>query len=280
MRFEEKTVTVDGLKYAVRIHGDGHPLFALHGFSESSTTWDRLEISGFKVFAIDLIGHGKSVKPVKLAPYRLENILKNLDKLFKILAKNHPFSLLGYSMGGRLAVRYALAYPETPIEHLILESTGAGLSDETEREKRRLSDAQLAEKIVKNGSVWFANFWGSVSLFDSQKELDKKIQREIWTRRAENVPYALANTLRGTGQAELDYIGDKIGQIRPKILYISGELDVKYSRIANEVFAVCDNVRSVSVSNTGHNVHLENPVAFNQIVTEYLAAGVCDIIEK
>jgi 2-succinyl-6-hydroxy-2,4-cyclohexadiene-1-carboxylate synthase len=270
MIFIEKIIKIDGLKIAVKIHGEGKPLFALHGFSESASTWDNLEIPGFQIFAIDLIGHGKSSKPAELSAYQLENLLIILDKLFSILANGQTFVLLGYSMGGRLAARYALAFPEAAILHLILESTGAGISDELERAKRRTSDAILAENILKNGAEWFADFWGNVALFDSQKKLPLKIQQEIWTRRAKNLPLALANTLAGTGQGELDYIGDKIEQIKPEILYLSGKLDLKYSQISEEIFAPCANVTCVSFENAGHNVHLETPELYNKIVLEYL----------
>lgn len=270
MNFTEQIFEINGLKYAVKTHGSGKPLFALHGFSEDSSTWDLLDVSGYQIFAIDLIGHGRSSKPRTLSPYRLENILTALHQLFCQYADGKPFSLLGYSMGGRMALRYCLAFPLAPVEHLILESTGSGLASDIEREKRRISDEALAQKILTNGSNWFADFWGNLALFDSQKKLSERLQQQIWQRRAANVPHALANTLRATGQGQLEDVSDKIDKINTEILYLSGALDTKYTQIAREIFAPYPHVKTVNIEHVGHNIHLENPEIYNKILAEYL----------
>ncbi|MDM5144100.1 2-succinyl-6-hydroxy-2, 4-cyclohexadiene-1-carboxylate synthase [Lactococcus lactis] len=123
-------------------------------------------------------------------------------------------------MGGRLALRYCLAYPSAPVKYLILESTGPGIFSISDREKRQFTDEELAQKILLNGSAWFADFWANISLFESQKKLSVKIQQEIWQRRANNSPLALAQTLNGTGQGQLFYVGDKISLVNPEILYL------------------------------------------------------------
>ncbi|AYF99900.1 2-succinyl-6-hydroxy-2,4-cyclohexadiene-1-carboxylate synthase [Lactococcus allomyrinae] len=270
MNFTEQIFEIDGLKYAVKSHGVGKPLFALHGFSEDSSTWDLLDISGYQIFSIDLIGHGNSSKPTELTAYSLENLLTALHQLFCQLADGKSFSLLGYSMGGRIALRYCLAYPLAPVEHLILESTGSGLATELEREQRRISDETLAQKILTNGSSWFADFWGNLALFDSQKKLSADLQKQIWQRRTANAPHSLANTLRATGQGQLEDVSDHIDEINADILYLSGALDTKYTQIARETFAPHPHIKTVNIENVGHNIHLENPEIYNKILTEYL----------
>lgn len=126
-------------------------------------------MAGYKIVAIDLLGHGSSAKPKELAPYKLDAILKNLHLLFAQFTDGNSFSLLGYSMGGRLALRYCLAYPSAPVKYLILESTGPGLLSSEDRKKRRLADEELGQKILLNGAAWFADFWANISLFESQK---------------------------------------------------------------------------------------------------------------
>ena len=271
MKIDKKIMKIAGLDYAVSIWGSGKIIFALHGFSESSSTWQKLSLTGYKIVAIDLLGHGSSAKPDTLAPYKLDQVLSDLHLLFTQFADEKPFSLLGYSMGGRLALRYCLAYPSAPVEKLILESTGPGIFSISDREKRQFTDEELAQKILLNGSEWFANFWGNLSLFNSQKKLSVKIQKEIWQRRANNSPLALAQTLRGTGQGQLDYIGDKISLVNPEILYLSGDLDEKYSNIAKEIFAPNSNVTWIPVAGSGHNIHLENPALYQKILEEFLA---------
>lgn len=271
MTNEYKSININGLNFFVRSHGNGRPLFALHGFSESSLTWEALDLPGYKIYAIDLLGHGQSSKPSSLLPYKLDAILHQLNLLFTKLAPNQEFTLLGYSMGGRIALRYCLSYPEARIERLILESTGPGLTLKSEREDRKRADEQLAQNILSNGSSWFADFWANIPLFDSQKKLPKEVQNTIWHRRAANLPIALAQTLRATGQGKLESVADRIALVRPKMLYISGALDIKYSTIAKQTFESHPRVTTAYVPDFGHNVHLENPNTYNQILRTYLA---------
>lgn len=77
-------------------------------------------------------------------------------------------------------------------------------------------------------------------------------------------PLALAQTLNGTGQGQLPYVGDEISLIKSNILYLSGDLDEKYSKIAKEIFAPNPNVTWISVAASGHNIHLENPVTYQK----------------
>lgn len=76
--------------------------------------------------------------------------------------------------------------------------------------------------------------------------------------------------MNGTGQGQLSYIGDKISLIKSNILYLSGDLDEKYSKIAIEIFAPNPNVTWISVAASGHNIHLENPVTYQKILEEFL----------
>lgn len=63
-------------------------------------------------------------------------------------------------MGGRIALQFALNFPEQLIEQLIIESAAPGIADIKQREKRLQADLRLAEHIEENGAVWFANYWG------------------------------------------------------------------------------------------------------------------------
>ncbi|MCL2858915.1 MAG: 2-succinyl-6-hydroxy-2,4-cyclohexadiene-1-carboxylate synthase, partial [Streptococcaceae bacterium] len=256
MTFEDKHITVENFNFRIRIHGSGFPLLALHGFSQSAETWDNLDLEGIQVFALDLIGHGKSDKPDKAEPYQLDTILTHIHQISQQLFENQSFILLGYSMGGRLALHYALKYPEQ-IHSLILESSSLGISDEDERLARRISDEKLAKNIEENGCEWFADFWGNIPLFDSQKSLDPTVQNNIWQSRADNTPHALTHTLRATGQGRLPALADHLQDLKISTLYISGELDTKYTSLGQTYFAKCPSVSTHVVHHAGHNAHLE-----------------------
>ncbi|WP_285014544.1 2-succinyl-6-hydroxy-2,4-cyclohexadiene-1-carboxylate synthase [Lactococcus garvieae] len=269
MLFEDKYIQIDSLHFHVRIHGQGEPLLALHGFSQSAATWENLDIPGYQIFALDLVGHGKSSKPEQLEPYTLESICEQLRQIVQSLFQEKSYSLLGYSMGGRIALQFALNFPEQPIEQLIIESAAPGIADIKQREKRLQADLRLAEHIEENGAVWFANFWGALPIFQSQQNLPQEEQHKIWSSRAQNAPHALVQTLRATGQGKLPDISEKLQDLKPPLLYITGALDQKYKQIAEQI-GTYSKSQSLIVEDAGHNVHLELPQHFNLILKTHL----------
>ena len=120
----------------------------IHGFTGSSKDWEQI-IPGlsknFNYYAIDLTGHGNSDSPTEKNIYEANALIEQLRELIKKIS-NEKITLLGYSMGGRVALSYAVKYPET-IEGLILESTTAGIKDDNEREERLKKDEELADFI-------------------------------------------------------------------------------------------------------------------------------------
>ena len=75
----------------------------------------------------------KRIKPSDTARYSMEEQMEDLQALFQQLEWTQ-FTLIGYSMGGRLALAYTAKYP---VNTLIFESSSPGLEDEEERQKRK-----------------------------------------------------------------------------------------------------------------------------------------------
>ena len=131
----------------------------LHGFTGSTKTWHEqvsLLPATYRIIAVDLIGHGKTDSPNDVAHYTMENQVELLHELLKVL-KVLPCHLVGYSMGGRVALSYAVRYPEDVVS-LILESATPGIIDEQQRIERQQSDHALARKIEKEGVEVFCKY--------------------------------------------------------------------------------------------------------------------------
>ena len=79
-------------------------------------------------------------------------MLNDLHTVISAVA-GESYSLMGYSMGARLALLYALEY-SSEIENLILESGSAGIESEVERQARKDADEQLALAIEDNDGAW------------------------------------------------------------------------------------------------------------------------------
>lgn len=260
-------VNIDTIKYHINIKGKGFPVVCLHGFSEDETTWDDLEMPNYCLIKIDIIGHGKTDKPKKVEYYYTDCVLEHLNKIVKKLGVN-KFILLGYSMGGRIALAYTLRYP-IKVSALILESTSYG-EEGQKRLIRRKSDEELAEMILTKGISWFQKYWSSLDIFDSQKNLSDGVKNKIKIRRLQNDETALSNTLLGSGQGVFPYLKKEIINLSIPILYICGELDKKYTFIGKEFKMLNSNVQYYKAMNTGHNVHLEKPREFQNILKKFL----------
>src|SRR5664279_4181690 len=119
---------INDIHYHVETHGTGEPLsksptcLLLHGFTGSGANWQpHTEIFArqFTVITVDLLGHGQTDSPADPARYEIAHAAKDLIAIFDALDQE-AINLLGYSMGGRLALYTALAYPAR-IKRLILE---------------------------------------------------------------------------------------------------------------------------------------------------------------
>ena len=146
-------VTLQGLSYEYEVVGSGEPLLLLHGFTGSMETWRSFIPSWseqFQVILVDIVGHGKTESPEDVTHYDIRNAALQMKELLDYLhiEKAH---ILGYSMGGRLAITMACLYPEY-VRSLLLENCTAGLESEDERKERCEKDERLAQKLSEKAS--------------------------------------------------------------------------------------------------------------------------------
>ncbi|KAF1084230.1 Lipase 3 precursor [Sporotomaculum syntrophicum] len=261
-------ITIDNIRYAVVTRGTGPPMLCLHGFAENFSTWDFIHLEHCQMVLVDLIGHGHSDKPESLAPYRVSAIIGQLHKLMQLLG-HQKYALMGYSMGGRLALAYTLAYPQE-ITRLVLESSSYGECDTQNRARRRNHDVWLAKAILVNGIEWFNGYWSGLDLFTSQQNLPHNIRDKISERRLLNLPHALANTLLGNGQGNFPCLQEQITHLSVPVLYINGEYDDKYRNIGAEFAQLNPGIRRETIRDAGHNNHIEKPHLFNEVVNNWL----------
>ncbi len=260
-------------------HGHGYPVFCLHGFAEDMSTWDRMvnlfnnNPTSFGIYSIDFVGHGKSPRPHESGYYNIGYIVETIHNNIQQQLKTTGFkkyALLGYSLGGRMATYYALKYCNE-LTALILESASFGIKDMHLKQERKSEDEKLAELIEKNNIDFFEQYWSKLSLFHSQKALPAILKAEIKRRRLQNDPKCLAQTLRMLGQGSLNYTLDDILALQLPKLYIGGALDEKYVAIARDLQTISA-MPVYIVEQAGHNVHLEQPDTYYQIVHNFITS--------
>jgi len=256
--------------YAER-SGAGPPLLLLHGFTGSAAEWAALipQLAAQReLIAVDLIGHGRSSAPADPARYSMERCVADLLALLDALGLAQ-IDLLGYSLGGRVALQLAAVAPAR-IARLILESASPGVADPAERAARVASDNALAARIEAEGLAWFVEHWASMPLFASQAALPAEQRAALRERRLRGCAQSYANSLRGMGAGRQAPLWERLPTLHIPTLLISGELDVKYVELGQRMAALLPNARHQSIRSAGHAAHLERPEAFAELVVGYI----------
>ncbi|MEK5390377.1 MULTISPECIES: 2-succinyl-6-hydroxy-2,4-cyclohexadiene-1-carboxylate synthase [Heyndrickxia] len=262
---------VHDAQYHVEVLGEGDPVILLHGFTGDTSTWNFLAEylkKQFKVVLVDILGHGLTDSPKNPARYDIELVADDIKEIIDRLAFK-DVSIIGYSMGGRLAITFAQKYPERT-KHLILESASPGLASENDRIARRKQDKILADKITAEGIESFVDYWTNIALFQTQKSLDPSIQNSIRMQRLSNNPTGLANSLLGMGTGSQPSWWDSLTNLTMPILLITGALDQKFCNIAVEMKNRLQHAEWITIPNAGHAIHVESPKKFGTIVMEFL----------
>ncbi len=199
------------------------PLLFLHGFLGTSADWEpvRSYLSDFQTMALDLPGHG-------IAPF---------TEKFDIDCCAERFILVGYSMGGRLAMRFAAENPER-IKSLILISSHPGLNSDEEKKQRLISDAEWAKLLLELPIDEFLRRWYDQPLFHPFKP-------NLSERRMQNKEALAAALLQFSLAKQPRYDTDGA-------LILVGERDRKFRSLYKD---------PTVIPNAGHMVHLENPKA-------------------
>lgn len=265
---------VNGVRLNVHVRGEGPALLLLHGFTGSSATWTPhlAAFEGFTAVAVYLLGHCGSDTPSTPSRYRMERCVDDLTSLLDSLEIERA-AVLGYSMGGRIALQFALGAPDR-LWALVLESASPGIEDIAEREERVRSDGALADDIERDGIAAFADRWQTLPLFASQDRLPAAVREELRRQRLRNSPVGLANSLRGAGAGVAEPVLSRLGEIRIPTLLIAGALDQKYVALARKMDEALPCARLHIVPEAGHTTHLEQPDAFDSVVREFLRAYV------
>lgn len=231
------------------------PCVFLHGFlgvkEDWKEMWDELSSRLFCI-GIDLPGHGKSSSITS-------DYLNVLARAIHHVCQQKSV-LIGYSMGGRIALQLSAQHPDR-FSHVILLSADPGLK-ENERESRLLQDKKWVEKLKSSTMETFLEEWYAQPLFQSLHKRPHLLKRLIGERKQQN-PKHLADVLWTLSPAR----EPAILSFPSRILFLYGEEDEKYQKIYS---ALPKKIKVHKIEQSGHVIHLENPKSCALALGEYL----------
>lgn len=231
----------------------GTPVIFLHGLLGSSADWQPVfrllqKHSQLRPIAIDLPCHGQShhCRCVDFNEAR-----QQLHATFQHLIADEPFWLVGYSLGGRLALDYCLNQQNPSLLGTILEGTNIGLTTEKERQARWQNDHRWAKRFRHEPIQEVLQDWYLQPIFAHLTEAQR--HRLIVERQQQNGSL-IAQMLEATSLAKQpNYRGNRWENRH----FLIGEKDQKFRQLANET-----GLPHQLIANAGHNAHRENPVDF------------------
>jgi 2-succinyl-6-hydroxy-2,4-cyclohexadiene-1-carboxylate synthase len=273
--FQIQHLQVNGVNLGVVQYGEKSTacatLVLLHGFTGSAMNWRHiitdLTDSDLHILAFDMLGHGQSDAPVDAERYSIEHCQEDIIAALQTLGiERGEAILLGYSMGGRIALYAAFS---GYFRALILESASPGLATSAEREQRRVSDEALAARIEQEGIGAFIDYWEKIPLFASQQQLATEQREALRAQRSSNRAHGLAHSLRGVGTGAQPELYSRLPTLNLPVLLLAGELDSKFCTIARQVASQLPQARLQIIPEAGHTIHLEQPEAFVAEVRDF-----------
>jgi 2-succinyl-6-hydroxy-2,4-cyclohexadiene-1-carboxylate synthase len=232
----------------------------LHGFTGDGLDFEPLieELDVMTLIAPDLLGHGASSAPEEpLDLYSIPEQLKQLAHLLELLDAPHP-TLLGYSMGGRIALQLAV-HLEDNFEGLILIGATPGLRTHEERAARQTQDAKLAGQIVEHGVGAFLDAWQQKPIIATQERIASPWREQMRERREQASGAGWRNSLLAAGTGSMEPVWHDLEHVHTPTLLITGQEDAKFHQIAEQMRELFPKATHTSIPSAGHCAHLENP---------------------
>ena len=245
-------------------------LLGFHGFTGAACDFDILLScwqGDCRFVAPNLPGHGSELK----AKYRnAPGWIVGLGDFANATIEGEV-TVIGYSLGARLALHFALMYPER-VQALILIGGTAGIEDELDRQQRRASDEDLASWIEHNGVAAFRRRWRETPIIATQASIPSPYGEAIQERKQRLTSGGLASALRTVGPGTIESVWNRLGEIHMPTLVVSGEKDIKYCRIAHELSCGLPRGEMRVVAAAGHAAHLEASDESAAIIGTFLSA--------
>ncbi len=232
-------------------------LVLLHGFTHSGASWRRVADAlgeRYRPLARDLRGHASASA---VTPVSLDAVLGDLGTLAA-----DRCDLVGYSMGGRIALHAALAAGRR-VRRLVLIGASPGLADAGERAARRAADERLADQVQAMTIEAFAQRWAQTPVLAG---LPAAVAAEVHADRLRSTPQGLARALRGLGTGALPSLWERLDQLTIPVTLVVGECDAKFLAIAERMAAALPSGEVVVVPDVGHAVHLQAPEAVATVI--------------
>ena len=258
--------------------GSGERAFVLvHGFTGSRDDFrehvPELARLG-RTIAPDLRGHGGSTNSGRAEDYTLDGLVADLEAAFTSLGLARA-DLLGHSLGGMVALRFALAHPDR-VASLVLMDTSPGPVRMRFSEQARAGIAALARE--QGMAALFAAMREMASrnpdVPASAKRTEERMGSDVFWERVRRKLEAmdpLAWDALSRALSEQTSVADRLGEISCPTLVMVGAEDIPFLKPSDEMERGIRGAARVTIPDAAHSPQLENPPAWSQAIHAHLS---------
>jgi pimeloyl-ACP methyl ester carboxylesterase len=250
---------------------NGRTVVLLHGMNFAGFYWanviELLRKQGFRVVVTDQIGFGRSSKPI--IPYNFHDMALNTHRVLEHLAITKA-AIVGHSMGGMLAARFAASYPAVT-ERVVLYDP-IGLTDARFERPYRSTDDVYKGMLAFSYQQAYATIKRYFPTPESWKPEYEKLARLMyaWTLTGDWPRMAMVRALLQQ-MVYMDPVVDDWAHITSKALVIGGEKDgPDFPKLAKHIADTIPDAQLYLVPNAGHVLHFETPEIFNRELLKFL----------
>ncbi len=259
----------NGRKVNYQVSGSGDPIVLIHGMGSSYREWDTLNpdlhAHGYQTFALDLLGHGESLKPADPQEYHIQAYVDHTETWIESLELAAPFPILAHSMGSYIALQYALRHPEA-VSRLVL------VDPFYDREQLSLLLKLATHKPDVSASILGAvPIWVLEPLMKINPNVAANLNFKMVHRMAVDMIHTHPYTVYTA--PTIEDITPHLGEIHQETLVIWGEMDMTLSPRSFQPFVEhLPNGRGFSVPWTGHTPHLTKSKLVKEQILLFLQA--------
>lgn len=263
----EYVTIVDG----VRLHwvsiGEGEPVVFVHGFSSSLHSWDQNlgRIGRVRSIALDLPGHGESARP--LATYTVTYYARMLQRFLEVSGIG-PATVVGLSLGGLLAGRLALDFPDWVRRLVLVDAAGVGSKPQRWEARLRFLPMLFWQAIGLPSRRATRHFLLTATMANPAQVTDEFVELSILTQKQSR----LASVLTGFTLLLPDArIYEQLPRIQAPTLVIWGERDATFPMAdALAAAARISGAHVAVVPKVGHTPNIQSPKEFNAVLRDFL----------
>ena len=264
----------DGTRLYYESTGSGYPLLFSHEFAGDYRSWEpqvRYFARRYRVIVYNARGYPPSDVPEDVGAYSQARAMHDIAQLLESLQVPQAH-VVGLSMGGYATLHFGLNYPQMA-RSLVVAGCGYG-SVAGDREKFQQDTAQVAQRIQSEGMQAMAAVYSKGPTRVQFEDKDPRGWQEFADQLAEHSATGAALTMRGVqGQRPSVYeLEEQMRHLQVPTLVVTGDEDEPCLEPGLFMKRAIPAAGLVIVPKTGHTINLEEPEAFNRIVSDFLGA--------